>query len=62
MRVLKKQLKTMDEYIAAFPINVQEILERLRRVIRESAPNCAQSVPNSVFILIGELALQSNMV
>jgi uncharacterized protein YdhG (YjbR/CyaY superfamily) len=34
----------MDEYIAAFPKNIQDILERLRRVIRESAPESDETI------------------
>ena len=34
----KKVFKTIDEYIATFPKNVQIILEELRQAIRESAP------------------------
>ena len=35
--------KTMDEYISAFPPDVRQILERIRRVIHEVAP-AAQEV------------------
>lgn len=34
----KKQLKTIDEYIATFPKEVQDVLEKIRSTIRESAP------------------------
>jgi hypothetical protein len=34
---IKKQLKTVDEYIAAFPKEVQDVLEKIRSTIRESA-------------------------
>ncbi len=30
--------KNIDEYIAAFPIHVQEILEDIRATIRKAAP------------------------
>jgi hypothetical protein len=36
MTALKIQIKTIDEYIARFPENVQDVLEQLRQVIRES--------------------------
>lgn len=44
MATPKKQLKTIDEYIAIFPKNVQDILEKLRRVIRESAPEAEETI------------------
>ncbi len=34
----KKVFKTIDEYIMQFPVEVQEILQTLRKVIKESAP------------------------
>ena len=34
----------MDEYIATFPKNVQDILEKLRRVIKESAPEAKETI------------------
>lgn len=40
----RHQFNTMDEYIAAFPKNIQDILERLRRVIRESAPESDETI------------------
>jgi len=44
MATSKKQSKTIDEYIATFPKNVQDILEKLRRVIGESAPNAIETI------------------
>jgi uncharacterized protein YdhG (YjbR/CyaY superfamily) len=44
MATPRKQFKTVDEYIAAFPKNVQDILEELRRVIRESAPDAEEAI------------------
>jgi uncharacterized protein YdhG (YjbR/CyaY superfamily) len=44
MATPRKQFKTMDEYIAAFPKNVREILEKLRSVIRESAPKAQEAM------------------
>jgi uncharacterized protein YdhG (YjbR/CyaY superfamily) len=40
----KKQLKTVDEYISAFPKEVQDILERIRSTIRESAPKAEEAI------------------
>lgn len=40
----RKQFKTIDEYIASFPKNVQDILEGLRQLIKESAPEAEESI------------------
>lgn len=44
MATSKKVFKTVDEYIAAFPKNIQSILEELRQAIRESAPEAEEAV------------------
>ncbi len=44
MAALKKRSKTIDGYIAAFPMNVKGVLERLRRVIAESAPDAVETI------------------
>jgi uncharacterized protein YdhG (YjbR/CyaY superfamily) len=40
----KKQLKTIDEYIATFPKEVQDVLEKIRSAIRESAPKAEEAI------------------
>ncbi len=40
----KKQFKTIDEYIEAFPEDVQGILQKMRRTIREAAPKAVESI------------------
>jgi uncharacterized protein YdhG (YjbR/CyaY superfamily) len=40
----KKQLKTIDEYIASFPKEVQDVLEKIRSTIRESAPKAEEAI------------------
>ena len=40
----KKQLKTVDEYIAAFPKEVQGVLEKIRSTIRKSAPKAEEAI------------------
>jgi uncharacterized protein YdhG (YjbR/CyaY superfamily) len=37
-------LKTIAEYIASFPPNIQTVLEELRQAIRESAPNAEEVI------------------
>ena len=44
MSTSKKVYNTIDEYIEAFPKNVQSILEELRQVITESAPGSEEAV------------------
>jgi uncharacterized protein YdhG (YjbR/CyaY superfamily) len=36
--------KTIDEYIAAFSPEVQEILEKIRRVVRAAAPEAQEAI------------------
>ena len=40
----RKQFETIDEYIAAFPRDVQAILEELRRTIRDEAPDAEETI------------------
>jgi uncharacterized protein YdhG (YjbR/CyaY superfamily) len=51
----KKQLKTVDEYIAEFPKEVQDVLEKIRSTIRESAPKAEEAISYGIpaFILNG---------
>lgn len=36
--------KTIDEYIAGFPIETQVILEQIRATIKETAPNAGEKI------------------
>jgi uncharacterized protein YdhG (YjbR/CyaY superfamily) len=49
--------KTIDEYIAGFPQDVQEILEQIRRTIREAAPDAEETIKYQMptFTLKGNL-------
>ena len=40
----KKGYKTIDEYIAAFPKDIQSILQELRQVIRDAAPEAKETI------------------
>ena len=40
----KNHFETVDEYISTFPQNVQDILQKLRQAIRDSAPNSKESI------------------
>jgi uncharacterized protein YdhG (YjbR/CyaY superfamily) len=44
MKKAKKQIETIDEYIATFPKDVQDILEGLRQTIRDSAPGAEETI------------------
>lgn len=53
----RRQFRTTDEYIAAFPKNIQEVLEKMRRAIRESAPQAKEAISYGIptFKLNGNL-------
>jgi len=57
MALPRRQPKTMDEYIAAFPKEVQDILEKMRGTIRESAPQAEEAMSYGIptFKLNGNL-------
>jgi uncharacterized protein YdhG (YjbR/CyaY superfamily) len=54
----RRQFKTIDEYVASFPKNIQDILQQLRRVIKESAPMAEETINYGIptFKLNGNLA------
>jgi len=39
-----QQSQSVDTYIAVFPANVREILQKIRRVIREAAPEAQETI------------------
>jgi Uncharacterized conserved protein len=41
---MNTEIKTVDEYIAAFPAEVRERLTQARSLIREMAPECEESI------------------
>ena len=40
----RKQFKTIDEYIEAFPVDVQHILEKMRETIKQAAPRAVEAI------------------
>jgi uncharacterized protein YdhG (YjbR/CyaY superfamily) len=40
----KQSYKTVDEYIATFPKNVQAILQELRQAIKDAAPQAQEAI------------------
>lgn len=49
--------QTIDEYIAAFPDDVQQILQQIRQTIREAAPDAQEAISYQMptFKLYGNL-------
>jgi uncharacterized protein YdhG (YjbR/CyaY superfamily) len=44
MATSKSSFKTIDEYIATFPRNVQDILQEFRKAIGEAAPEAEETI------------------
>jgi uncharacterized protein YdhG (YjbR/CyaY superfamily) len=40
----KNDFKTIDEYIASFPKDIQHLMERLRKAIKEEAPQATETI------------------
>lgn len=53
----KIKFKTMDEYIVQFPVEVQDILQKIRFTIKEAAPNAKETISYQMptFNLYGNL-------
>jgi len=57
MEVNKVKFESIDEYISQFSVEIQEILETLRNVIQESAPDAIEKISYQIptFHLHGNL-------
>jgi uncharacterized protein YdhG (YjbR/CyaY superfamily) len=57
MAATRRHFKTMDEYINAFPKDVQRIMTELRQTIREAAPEAEETINYQIptFTLNGNL-------
>jgi uncharacterized protein YdhG (YjbR/CyaY superfamily) len=57
MRTDQTAPKTIDEYVAGFPHDVQEILEKMRMTIRKAAPDAEEAIKYQMptFTLKGNL-------
>ncbi len=44
MTTSKKQFTTIDDYIKAFPNDVQSILEKMRQTIKKAAPEAVEAI------------------
>lgn len=40
----QKKFHNIDEYISTFPKNIQDILEKMRKVIQEAAPEAEEAI------------------
>jgi uncharacterized protein YdhG (YjbR/CyaY superfamily) len=40
----KKQFPTIEEYVKAYPTNVQSILAQIRQIIRAAAPDATETI------------------
>jgi uncharacterized protein YdhG (YjbR/CyaY superfamily) len=57
MRNQKAAPRDIDEYIAGFPPDVQEILDKIRATIRDAAPDAQETISYQIptFVLKGNL-------
>jgi uncharacterized protein YdhG (YjbR/CyaY superfamily) len=57
MKTTQTSPQTIDEYIAGFPLNVQEILQKIRKTIHEAAPDAQEKISYQMptFYLKGNL-------
>lgn len=57
MKTERTAPQNIDEYIAGFPPDVQDILQKVRATIRETAPNAAETINYQIptFTLKGNL-------
>lgn len=54
---MKTEVKTIDEYIAAFPEDVQVLLQQMRDTIQQAAPHATEAIKYAIptFIFHGNL-------
>ena len=54
---LNKPKKTIDEYIAGYPLAVQQKLQKIRGIIRKAAPNAIETISYGIptFVQHGNL-------
>ena len=57
MESQKTKPTTIDAYISAWPVNIQELLEQVRTTIRENAPTASETISYGIptFTLNGNL-------
>ena len=42
--IVRQQYKTIDEYIEAFPVDLQNILQKMREIIRKAVPEAVEAI------------------
>ena len=49
--------ETIDAYIAGFPVDVQDILQRIRRIVKDAAPDAEEAIKYQIptFVMGGNL-------
>ena len=57
MNESKDGFTTIDEYISGFPSEIQEILQNIRKIVRETAPEATEKISDQMptFYLNGNL-------
>lgn len=57
MNESKDGFSTIDEYISGFPLEIQEILQNIRKIVRETAPEATEKISYQMptFFLNGNL-------
>jgi uncharacterized protein YdhG (YjbR/CyaY superfamily) len=57
MKNAQTTLRNIDEYIAGFPRDVQEVLEKIRATVRKAAPDAEEAIKYQMptFTLKGNL-------
>ena len=57
METGKASFKDIDEYIAAFPEDTQEILQKIRQIVKGTAPEAEEAIKYQMptFVLQGNL-------
>lgn len=57
IKSLKEQPESIDEYIAGFPQDVQDILQKVRSTIKSAAPDAEEAIKYGIptFVLNGNL-------
>jgi len=55
--MVRQHFKTVDEYISSFPSDIQDLLQQVRRAIREAAPGAKEVISYQIpsFTLRGSL-------
>ncbi len=55
--ITRKHFETVDEYVAFFPVDIQNVLQQVRQAIRDAAPDAKEAISYQIpaFELNGSL-------